>query len=76
VGNLNHVPTLSQLRHLILIFLNREAIIQLYVRPTSSPLSQASVAEGRDGRLADEVKWTKFSAITWSKDSKGFVYQV
>ena len=48
----------------------------LYVRPTSAPLSQASVAEGEDGRLADEVKWTKFSSITWTKDSKGFLYQV
>ena len=33
----------------------------IYVRPTSSaPLSQASAAEGRNCRLLDEVKWSKF----------------
>ena len=31
--------------------------------------SRASVAEGGDGRLADEVNWTKFISITWTKDS-------
>jgi hypothetical protein len=39
-------------------------------------VSQASAAEGRDGRLSDEVKWSKFSTISWTKDSKGFFYQV
>ena len=29
-----------------------------------------------DGRLPDEVKWFKFSNIPWTKDSKGFLYQV
>jgi hypothetical protein len=48
----------------------------VYVRPTSSPLSQATRAKGEDGRLLDEVKWTKFSTITWTTDSKGFLYQV
>jgi hypothetical protein len=48
----------------------------IYVRPTTSPLSQATTAEGEDGRFPDEVKWFKFSAITWTKDSKGFLYQV
>ncbi|KDR68475.1 hypothetical protein GALMADRAFT_78538 [Galerina marginata CBS 339.88] len=47
----------------------------IYVRSTSSPLSQASVAQGVDGRLSDEVKWFKFSTIIWTKDSKGFLYQ-
>jgi prolyl oligopeptidase len=30
------------------------------------------VASGRD--LADEVKWVRFSAISWTRDSKGFFY--
>jgi prolyl oligopeptidase len=30
------------------------------------------VATGRD--LADEVKWVRFSAISWTRDSKGFFY--
>lgn len=46
----------------------------IYVRPTSSPLSQASAAQGRDDRLPDEVGWSKGSNITWTKDSKGFLY--
>ncbi|KIM76502.1 hypothetical protein PILCRDRAFT_12740 [Piloderma croceum F 1598] len=48
----------------------------VYVRPPNFPLSQATRAEGEDDRFPDEVKWTKFSAITWSADSKGFLYQV
>nr|E2JFG2.1 RecName: Full=Dual function macrocyclase-peptidase POPB; AltName: Full=Prolyl oligopeptidase B; Short=POP B; AltName: Full=Toxin-processing prolyl oligopeptidase [Amanita bisporigera]ADN19205.1 prolyl oligopeptidase [Amanita bisporigera] len=47
----------------------------IYVRPTSSSLSQAPEAEGGDGRLSDGVKWCKFTTITWTKDSKGFLYQ-
>ncbi|KIM72272.1 hypothetical protein PILCRDRAFT_829866, partial [Piloderma croceum F 1598] len=45
----------------------------VYVLPPSFPLSQAPRAEGEDDRFPDEVKWTKFSAITWSADSKGFL---
>jgi prolyl oligopeptidase len=30
------------------------------------------VGSGRD--LADEVKWVRFSAISWTRDSKGFFY--
>ncbi|KAF8622425.1 hypothetical protein AX15_007009 [Amanita polypyramis BW_CC] len=47
----------------------------IYVRPTSSPLTRASVAKGKDGRFEDEVKFFKFSVITWTRDSKGFIYQ-
>lgn len=28
-----------------------------------------------DGRLPDEIKFAKFSGITWTLDSKGFFYQ-
>lgn len=29
-----------------------------------------------DGRLPDEVRFVKFSSVTWTHDSKGFFYQV
>lgn len=49
----------------------------VYVRPTSAPL--ASQGESRvshdDERLQDEVRFVKFSSISWSHDSKGFFYQ-
>lgn len=48
----------------------------IYVRLTTSPLSQARRDSGvEDDRLSDEVKYVKFSSITWTKDSKGFFYQ-
>ncbi|PCH41552.1 hypothetical protein WOLCODRAFT_89370 [Wolfiporia cocos MD-104 SS10] len=49
----------------------------IYVRPTTAPL--ASVDGSRpshdDGRLPEEIRFVKFSGITWSADSKGFFYQ-
>ena len=35
-------------------------------------LKVRDLASGKD--LTDEVKWMRFSAISWSKDSKGFFY--
>lgn len=29
-----------------------------------------------DGRLPEEIRYVKFSSITWTHDSKGFFYQV
>nr|QKM76213.1 prolyl oligopeptidase [Lepiota venenata] len=47
----------------------------IYIRPTSAPLSQATTIEDDKGRFQDEVKRFKFSSVTWTKDSKGFLYQ-
>ncbi|KAH9938686.1 prolyl oligopeptidase [Fomitopsis serialis] len=51
----------------------------IYVRPTSAPFASK---EGSDvhpvhteGALPDEIRFVKFSAITWTADSKGFFYQ-
>ncbi|CDO74182.1 hypothetical protein BN946_scf185043.g234 [Trametes cinnabarina] len=49
----------------------------IYVRPTSAPL--ASVQDGNashdDQRLPEEIRFVKFSGISWTHDSKGFFYQ-
>ncbi|KAJ8502127.1 hypothetical protein ONZ51_g205 [Trametes cubensis] len=50
----------------------------IYVRPTSAPLASA---EGKtpshdDQRLPEEIRFVKFSGISWTHDSKGFFYQV
>lgn len=49
----------------------------VYVRPTSCPLAPGNGSVSNDdGRLPDELKFVKFSSISWTKDSQGFFYQV
>nr|QGP74449.1 prolyl oligopeptidase [Lepiota venenata]QKM76209.1 prolyl oligopeptidase [Lepiota venenata] len=43
----------------------------IYVRPTDAPLNQKEDT----GRLPDEIKFVKFSTLSWTPDSKGFFYQ-
>jgi hypothetical protein len=50
----------------------------VYVRRTSEPFS-AIDGEPKDHhatRLPEEIRFVKFSSITWTHDSKGFFYQV
>nr|E2JFG1.1 RecName: Full=Prolyl oligopeptidase A [Amanita bisporigera]ADN19204.1 prolyl oligopeptidase [Amanita bisporigera] len=48
----------------------------IYVRSTSSPLAPGNNSiRNDDGRLPDELRYVKFSSISWTKDSKGFFYQ-
>ncbi|KAJ2925832.1 hypothetical protein H1R20_g11259, partial [Candolleomyces eurysporus] len=47
----------------------------VYVRPTSAPLATKEQAENDTGRLPEELKFVKFSSLTWTPDSKGFFYQ-
>ncbi|KAF8351067.1 prolyl oligopeptidase [Amanita rubescens] len=48
----------------------------VYVRSTSCPLAPGNGSASKDdGRLPDELKFVKFSSISWTKDSKGFFYQ-
>ncbi|KAG1807907.1 prolyl oligopeptidase [Suillus variegatus] len=49
----------------------------VYVRRTSEPFT-AIVGQPNDHhakRLAEEIRFVKFSSITWTHDSKGFFYQ-
>ncbi|KAF8803935.1 hypothetical protein BYT27DRAFT_7259917 [Phlegmacium glaucopus] len=56
------------------ISLSGSDFINIFVRSTDSPLTKDE--GGHDsGRLPDELKFVKFSTITWSPDSKGFFYQ-
>ena len=50
----------------------------IYVRPTSEPLAPVPSAEVShdDKRLPDEIRFVKFSSISWTHDNKGFFYQV
>jgi hypothetical protein len=51
--------------------------VNIFVRPTASPLSKVAMDSGAgDGRLPDEIKYVKFSTISWTEDAKGFFYQV
>ena len=53
------------------------AFSTIFVRSTDSPLSQAAIDSGvGDDRLPDELRYVKFSTIAWTKDAKGFFYQV
>ncbi|KZT12672.1 uncharacterized protein LAESUDRAFT_718954 [Laetiporus sulphureus 93-53] len=51
----------------------------VYIRPTSAPFASRDNTDTRpshdDGRLPEEIRFVKFSAITWTADSKGFFYQ-
>ena len=53
------------------------AFSTIFVRSTASPLSQAAMDSGiGDDRLSDELRYVKFTTIAWTKDAKGFFYQV
>lgn len=43
---------------------------------TNCPLTEDVDMDDDQGRLPEEIKYVKFSAICWTPDSKGFFYQV
>jgi hypothetical protein len=50
--------------------------VTVYVRHLDSPLIKGVDLKNDHGRLPEEIKFVKFSSITWTPDSKGFFYQV
>lgn len=48
----------------------------IYVRRTSDPLAPGVDEDHHIERLSEEIRFVKFSSITWTHDSKGFFYQV
>ncbi|KAH7890841.1 prolyl oligopeptidase [Phlebopus sp. FC_14] len=49
----------------------------IYVRRTSEPLAgiNGQRVDHHTTRLAEEIRFVKFSSVTWTRDSKGFFYQ-
>ncbi|KAJ3506736.1 hypothetical protein NLJ89_g6702 [Agrocybe chaxingu] len=47
----------------------------IYVRPSDSPLTKEVDMKNDTGRFPEEIKFVKFSSITWTPGSKGFFYQ-
>ncbi|TBU27685.1 prolyl oligopeptidase [Dichomitus squalens] len=49
----------------------------IYVRPTSAPLApvDGKRVSPDEGRLPEEIRFVKFSSISWTHDSQGFFYQ-
>ncbi|TFK22910.1 prolyl oligopeptidase [Coprinopsis marcescibilis] len=47
----------------------------IYVRRVDSPFTSKEQLTNDPGRLQDELKFVKFSSITWTPDSNGFFYQ-
>ncbi|TRM68664.1 prolyl oligopeptidase [Schizophyllum amplum] len=49
----------------------------IYVRSTDKPLAEVDGKKPshNDDRLPEELRFVKFSSITWTHDSKGFFYQ-
>ncbi|KAF8499303.1 prolyl oligopeptidase [Gautieria morchelliformis] len=49
----------------------------VYVRPTSKPFDKAidDPLSNDPGKLPDQIRFVKFSSVTWTHDNKGFFYQ-
>ena len=63
---------------LIILPIQGSDFFTIYVRPTSAPLASVEGAQPShdEGRLPEEIRYVKFSGISWTHDSKGFFYQV
>ncbi|KAF7799102.1 hypothetical protein EIP86_010332 [Pleurotus ostreatoroseus] len=59
------------------VFFDGSDFYTIYIRRSSEPLASNGNAQVShdDKRLPDEIRFVKFSSISWTHDSKGFFYQ-
>ncbi|KAF8169488.1 prolyl oligopeptidase [Pholiota molesta] len=57
------------------VSLSGSDFISVLIRKTDVPLTKDVDPNNDTGRLSEEIKFVKFSAIAWTPDSKGFFYQ-
>lgn len=75
---LSSTSLVSELTNWHCYWLQGSDFCTIYIRETSKPLAavDGKRVDHHNDRLTDEIRFVKFSSISWTHDSKGFFYQV